>query len=109
MERMPGAAQLETDDGVASGNAATAVNSDSVPSGGVEPPGPARSQAQHPRRLLIRPELLGILQLSGEQVQGLIETRQITVIRIAGEERFDSREVDRLIDIYRTTAHRRAG
>jgi hypothetical protein len=60
------------------------------------------------RRLLIRPEVLQMLQLNEEQVQGLVNTRQIVPIRIAGEERFDSRDLERLIDSYRTTALRRA-
>jgi hypothetical protein len=60
------------------------------------------------RRLLIRLEVLQMLQLTDEQVQGLVNTRQIVPIRIAGEERFDSRDLERLIDSYRTTALRRA-
>jgi hypothetical protein len=60
------------------------------------------------RRLLIRPEVLQMLQLTEEQVQGLINTRQITALRIAGEERFDSRDLERLIDTYKATALRRA-
>jgi hypothetical protein len=60
------------------------------------------------RRLLTREEVHMQLGLDSEQVQFLINTRQITRIRIAGEERFDSREIDGLIDSYKATAQRRA-
>jgi hypothetical protein len=60
------------------------------------------------RRLLIREEVLEVLQLFEDQVQQLINTRQIVPIRIAGEERFDSRELERVIDTYMATALRRA-
>ena len=59
------------------------------------------------RRLLTRQEATSQLQLSDEQFQLLINTRQITVIRITGEERFDSCDLDQLIDSYRATAARR--
>jgi hypothetical protein len=59
------------------------------------------------RRLLIRNEVLAVLQLSEDQVQSLINTRQLVSIRIAGEERFDSRDLDQLIDTYKATASRR--
>lgn len=49
-----------------------------------------------------------LLHLNEEQVQFLINTRQITRIRIAGEQRFDSRDIDQLIESYKTTAQRRA-
>jgi hypothetical protein len=60
------------------------------------------------RRLLVRGQLVSFLQLSDEKIQGLINTRQITAIRIKGEERFDSRELDLLIETYKQTAQRRA-
>ena len=60
------------------------------------------------RRLLLRKEVILLLQLSEDQVQQLINTRQLTTIRIAGEERFDSRDFDRMIDSYRATSLRRA-
>jgi hypothetical protein len=66
------------------------------------------NRAKLERRLLFRSEVLQMLQLTEMQVQGLIDTRQIVAIRIAGEERFDSRDIERLIDAYRTTALRRA-
>jgi hypothetical protein len=59
------------------------------------------------RRLLIRDQVLAFLQLSEEQVQLLINTRQLTALRIAGEERFDSRDLDQLIETYKATASRR--
>jgi hypothetical protein len=59
------------------------------------------------RRLLIRSEVLWLLHLSDEKVQQLINTRQITVFRIAGEERFDSRDLYQLIESYKATAARR--
>ena len=59
------------------------------------------------RRLLQRKEVCAILQLENEQFQSLVNTRQITLIRIAGAERFDSSDIDRLIDGYKATASRR--
>jgi len=59
------------------------------------------------RRLLRRAEVQEMLNLSAEQVQYLINTRQITAIRIAGEERFDLRDIERLIESYKATAQRR--
>lgn len=59
-------------------------------------------------RLLNRGEADRYLGLSNEQFQLLINTRQITVIRIQGEERFDIRDLDRLIETYKATAQRRA-
>ena len=60
------------------------------------------------RRLLVRSDVESLLQLSEDQVQQLINTRQVTVIRITGQERFDSRELDLLIETYKKTAQRRA-
>jgi hypothetical protein len=59
--------------------------------------------------LVSRTEVSLILKLPEEKVQFLENTRQLVSIRIAGEERFDSREIDRLIDTYMATAMRRAG
>lgn len=64
-------------------------------------------QATCRRQLLIRSEVLRLLHLQGYQVQKLIDTRQLTAIRIVGEERFDSRDVDGLIESYKSTAARR--
>ena len=60
------------------------------------------------KRLMARSEVDRYLALSFDQVQALINTRQITVIRIKGEDRFDSRELDLLIETYKKTAQRRA-
>jgi hypothetical protein len=64
-------------------------------------------RVQDERRLLTRDEVLLLLQLSVEQLQLLIRTRQLVPIRIAGEERFDSRDLEQLIESYKTTALRR--
>jgi hypothetical protein len=60
------------------------------------------------KRLMTRSEVDRYLDLSCDQVQSLIATRQITVIRIKGEDRFDSRELDLLVETYKKTAQRRA-
>jgi hypothetical protein len=59
------------------------------------------------RRLLDRVEAVSYLGLDEEQLQALIDTRQITPIRIAGVERFDRNDLDELISAYKTTASRR--
>ncbi|ADW67172.1 hypothetical protein [Granulicella tundricola] len=60
------------------------------------------------KRLMTRDQVNKYLALSHEQVQSLINTRQITVIRLKGEVRFDSKELDILIETYKQTAQRRA-
>jgi hypothetical protein len=60
------------------------------------------------KRLMTRSEAELYLALSHDQVQSLVNTRQITVIRIKGEDRFDSRELDLFVDTYKKTAQRRA-
>lgn len=64
-------------------------------------------QSSRTRRLLLRDEVLWLLRLTDEQFQLLVNTRQITTIRICGVERFDSKDIDRLIDTYNNTASRR--
>jgi len=59
------------------------------------------------RRLMVRDEVIAILQLSDDKVQQLINTRQLLALRIAGEERFDSLDLYRLIEAYKSTASRR--
>ena len=59
------------------------------------------------RRLVTREDVKYLLQLREEKLQMLVDTRQITAIRIAGEERFDTQEVFQLIEIYKSTASRR--
>ena len=60
------------------------------------------------KRLMTRNEVDLYLALSHDQVQSLINTRQITLIRIKGEDRSDSRDLDLLIETYKKTAQRRA-
>ena len=59
------------------------------------------------RRLLMRSDVLSTLQLTDDEIQQLINTRQIQPLRIAGNERFDSLDIDNLIDAYKATASRR--
>jgi hypothetical protein len=70
-------------------------------------PAPPIGTGRSERRLLIRGEVLVLLHLNDEQLQQLINTRQLTPFLITGEERFDSRDVYRLIESYMTTASRR--
>jgi hypothetical protein len=60
------------------------------------------------KRLMARSEVDRYLALSSDQVQSLINTRQITAIRLKGEDRYDSRELDLLIETYKKTAQARA-
>lgn len=69
---------------------------------------PTDEKSRNHRRLLTRDEVLWLLHLVDDQVQFLIDTRQLTVFKIAGEERFDSSDIGRLIDSYKSTAKRRA-
>jgi hypothetical protein len=59
------------------------------------------------RRLLTKEEIGAMLNLDENQVQFLIGTDQVRPIRIAGEVRFDSLDINRLIEAYKTTASRR--
>jgi len=69
--------------------------------------GCAPNVIQQLRRLVTREDAKYMLQLCEEKLQTLVNTRQITAIRIAGEERFDTQEVFQLIEIYKSTASRR--
>ncbi len=60
------------------------------------------------KRLMTRSEVEQYLSLSWDQVQSLISTGQIVAIRMKGEDRFDSRDLDLLVDEYKKTAQRRA-
>lgn len=64
-------------------------------------------QMQYERRLLLREEIVSLLHLPDEKFQQLEDTRQILPIRIAGEVRYDSKDLYQLLDTYRTTAARR--
>ncbi len=62
----------------------------------------------HPDRRLYTPaELPSVLQLSQGQIDWLINTDQLHPIRIAGEVRFDSRELDAVIGTYLQIAKRK--
>jgi hypothetical protein len=63
--------------------------------------------SQHERRLMLRGEIISLLQLPDHKIQELVDTSQIQPIRIVGEERFDSKDVYQLIDAYKATASRR--
>lgn len=65
-------------------------------------------QMQQERRLLLRTEIVSLLQLPDDQVQQLVDTRQLLPIRIAGQERFDSKDLYQLIEAYKRTAERKA-
>jgi hypothetical protein len=60
-----------------------------------------------PRRLLHRTDVAGLLQLTSTDVDTLVNTGQLTEVRICGRNLIDSRDVDRLIETYKTTAKRR--
>ena len=59
------------------------------------------------RHLLRKDDLIDLLQLPEPKVQWLIDTEQIHPILLCGEERFDSRELDRLIETYNQIADRK--
>jgi hypothetical protein len=61
----------------------------------------------HARRLLAREQVSDQLQLSPEHVDWLVSTGQLTKLVIAGEVRFDSKQVEQLIDTYAAVAARR--
>jgi hypothetical protein len=58
-------------------------------------------------RLYAGTELPALLRLTPEQVDRLINTGQLRPIRICGEVRFDSRELDALIETYKQVANRK--
>lgn len=64
-------------------------------------------QAQQDRRLYQPGELPAVLQLNQEQVNHLFRTGQLRRIRICGEDRIDSQEVDQLITTYKQIAERK--
>jgi hypothetical protein len=59
------------------------------------------------RYLLRKDDLVDLLQLPEPKVQWLIDTEQIHPILLCGEERFDSRELDRLIETYNQISNRK--
>jgi hypothetical protein len=58
-------------------------------------------------RLYQSTELLEVLHMTQEKIDSLIVTDQLHPIRIAGEVRFDSREIDALIYPYLPIAKRK--
>lgn len=84
------------------------AKSDALLKLGIHGSAEARCERCHERsrRLLKRDEVIEMLNVSAENLQQLIATRQLTPIRIAGNERFDSWDIDGLIDSYRRTAMR---
>ena len=64
-------------------------------------------EPQLERRLYQPEELPGLLQLTEEQIGRLMRTGQLCKIRICGEERIDSHEVDKMIESYKQVAQRR--
>jgi hypothetical protein len=63
--------------------------------------------APEDRRLYAGAELPGLLRLTPEQVDRLIKTGQLRPIRICGEDRFDSHELDALIETFKQIAQRK--
>lgn len=58
-------------------------------------------------RLLQRADVIASLQIPEDKIQWLIDTHQIRPLRLCGEERFDSRELDQLIETYKQIATRK--
>lgn len=62
----------------------------------------------HPDRLLyLEAELPEALQLTPDQINKLVRTGQLRPIRIAGETRFHSHELNALIETYKQIARRK--
>lgn len=58
-------------------------------------------------RLFTRIAASEYLQLNPQQLQFLVDTNQLTQLFIVGEERFDRKDLDDLIDAYKLTFRRR--
>jgi hypothetical protein len=59
------------------------------------------------RRLMPRDEAAQMLHLTDEDIQWLVDTKQLPEIRLRGRKLFDSRDLDQLIDTYKTLVTRR--
>ena len=59
------------------------------------------------RYLLQREQAAGLLQISGDDLQWLVNTRQLMAIGNGCNQLFDSLELYRLIDSYKRTQSRR--
>jgi|GEM_PF-5369144 len=53
------------------------------------------------RRLLRRDQVIELLNLSADDIQWLVNTKQLLEIPIRGQQLFDSRDVFQLIDTYK--------
>lgn len=62
---------------------------------------------QPDRQLYQIRQLSDLLQLSTEQIDWLVTTGQLRTIRICGEIRFDSNEINQLIETYNQIAKRK--
>lgn len=60
------------------------------------------------RRLLQPEEVTALLQLPDDDLQWLIDTKQLCEIQIRGHRRFDSADVYQLIAEYKSTSQRRS-
>jgi hypothetical protein len=63
--------------------------------------------ASQDRKLLQQGEVAALMQIPAEDIEWLINTRQLHEIRIRGNVRFDSKDVFELIDAYKITSSRR--
>ncbi len=63
--------------------------------------------AQKKRRLLMYSEAAEMLGLTLDEVQWLVDTRQLQEIQISGKKRLDQRDVDRLVTFYKRVQNRR--
>ena len=63
--------------------------------------------APYVRRLLQHAEVSALLQLTQEQIDWLVDTRQLQPLMICGQSLYDSRQIYDLIDVYLKTATRR--
>jgi len=59
------------------------------------------------RRLYVDTDLPALLRLTQEQIDWLVNTRQLQPLQICGESRYDSRQIDDLINTYLQTASKR--
>lgn len=61
---------------------------------------------QSDRRLFQAGDVSDRLQLTPDQIDHLVNTGQLRTIQICGQVRFDSRDLNQLIDTYKTTQAR---
>lgn len=59
------------------------------------------------RHLLQWEQVVNKLQLPEDDLKWLVDTHQLTELLIRGHKRFDSKDIDHLIDAYKNTASRR--